>query len=52
MTVTLTGSNLLELTDEQFKAIFESKREDFRVLTTVEEAEKIQARAKSLGLEQ
>jgi hypothetical protein len=49
--VTLTGSNLLELTDEEFKSIYESKRSEYLVLTTTKEAEAIQARAKELGLE-
>lgn len=49
--ITLTGTNLLELSDAEFTAIYEAKRSEYRVLTTEQEAEKIQARAKSLGLE-
>lgn len=50
--ITLTGENLLELSDVEFQAIYESKRSEYRVLTTTQEAEQIQARAKSLGLEE
>lgn len=49
--ITLTGTNLLELADAEFKAIYEAKRSEYRVLTTTQEATDIQARAKSLGLE-
>lgn len=48
---TITGTNLLEMSDQDFKTVYESRREEWRVLTTYQEAEAIQKRAKELGLE-